>query len=410
MTNTMYNLKEKFFKRVTVFYIAVMGLYQIVDKMYGASYIIRLNSQNISPTMIGIMFGFQEAVMLIADYPSGILSDLIGRKKVAGISMILYGIGLFVFAIAFNRILLYFIAVFIISISLALFSGSPQSWFYDVMVKHNLLERRTKVIPKIRWIVSFSSIGSAVLASFLISKSIVLPLYIGSVTAIFAGIIFLLFFEDNKGNIGDHTFSVHLIKLTKNFFSDGRMRGVVLVELSGYVGYSVFIMTWQLILLNKFNVSTSFIPIMLILLMISIMLGNFVAGKILSITNLFNTNYIGKAICLLAFAILIFSNNLYLTTVSLILYDFALGISTSASSIWINDYINSDNRSSYISAVSAIRSGAGIILFALVGLIIEHVGYGFPWIIALVFEFVSLIFLYRFVAKHKDNVEVSIHE
>lgn len=148
---------EKLIKRIAIFYTFIMGFFQIADKMYGASYMVKMNKEGIDVSTIGIIIAFEEFILVISDYPSGLISDFIGRKKTAALSMIGYGIGMLLFARA-NNVFMYFLAMFVIAISMAMYSGSPQTWFYDTLVKLKVLHLREKMIPKMNGVVSGFSI------------------------------------------------------------------------------------------------------------------------------------------------------------------------------------------------------------------------------------------------------------
>lgn len=99
-------------------------------------------------------------------------------------------------------------------------------------------------------IVSAVSIISAFIATALIMISVRTPIIIGGIVAIVTGILFCLFFEDNKGKTEGEKIGTVLVSFTKSFFNDGRMRMIVFSEMMEYVPYSIFIMCWQLYLIN----------------------------------------------------------------------------------------------------------------------------------------------------------------
>lgn len=396
---------DKLIKRIAIFYTFIMGFFQFADKMYGASYMVKMNKQGIDVSTIGIIIAFEEFILVISDYPSGLISDFIGRKKTAALSMIGYGIGMLLFARA-NNVFMYFLAMFVIAVSMAMYSGSPQTWFYDTLVKLKVLHLREKMIPKINGAVSGFSIISSLAAYILISKSILWPLYLGAFITITIGILFLLFFEDNKGAVEDENLITLFVKFSSSFINDKRMRSIAVMEMFEYTSFSIFIFVWQLYLMNQYGLKENFISIILVILMAAMMLGHFTAGKLMRMTNLFITSYIGKSLIILAFIFLAFSQNLYVAIMSLILYDFAFSIVGSSCSIWENDYISSDNRGTYYSAISSIKSIMGIVVTVSMGFIVNEMGYNSAWFIAIIFELLSIIGLYYFISRYEGMKEV----
>lgn len=399
-----YNNLSKITK-IAIFYTLIMGLYQVADKLFGASYLLLMNNQGLSIKEIGIILGFQELVLLITDYPSGIVSDYIGRKKTAGIALIIYGLGLYMLTLS-KTIVMFLIAFFLIALGSALFSGSPQSWFYDTMINLKMLKERERLLPKMSGVVSAFSMVSSLLAVILIKQSIVLPLYIGAIVSILCGIFFLLLFEDNKGRLESNNFAISVFVLTKKFFSDGRMRTIVLMEMLENAGYSIFILLWQLYLMNQFNLKEYYVSAIFVLLMIAIMIGNFVAEVLLRVGTLFQVTNIGKGIMVFSFLGLYFVKDLWMVIGCLILFDLGLTIANVAESAWQNDYISSDNRASYISAISSLNSVFGIIITVAIGFFVEKYGYHFTWILAGGIEILSIVVFAYFLTKYKDMKEV----
>lgn len=396
---------EKLIKRIAIFYTFIMGFFQFADKMYGASYMVKMNKQGIDVSTIGIIIAFEEFILVISDYPSGLISDFIGRKKTAALSMIGYGIGMLLFARA-NNVFMYFLAMFVIAISMAMYSGSPQTWFYDTLVKLKVLHLREKMIPKMNGVVSGFSIISSLAAYVLISRSILWPLYLGAFITITIGILFLLFFEDNKGAVEEESLITLFVKFSSGFIKDKRMRSIVVMEMFEYTSFSIFIFVWQLYLMNQYGLKENFISIMLVILMAAMMFGHFIAGKLMRRTSLFITSYIGKSLIALAFISLVFSKNLYVAIMSLILYDFACSIVGSSCSIWENDYISSDNRATYNSAISSIKTIMSIGVTISMGFIVNYMGYNGAWFIAVIFEILSILALYYFISRYEGMKEV----
>lgn len=137
--------RQKKIMKIAIFYTTIMALFSFADKLYGSAYIMLVN-QIIPVKWIGLLLGFHEAILLIFDYPSGVISDFLGRKKTAGVSLIIYGMAQIMMGF-WQNIITYFIAFGLLAIGLAMFSGSPQAWFYDTLVKKKAVEEREKLLP-----------------------------------------------------------------------------------------------------------------------------------------------------------------------------------------------------------------------------------------------------------------------
>lgn len=389
--------------RFAIFYTIIMSLFSFADKLYGAAYIMLLN-EIMSVKLIGVLLGFHEAILLIFDYPSGVISDYFGRKKTAGLSLVIYGFAL-ILMVAFQNIIVYFVAYGLLAIGIAMFSGSPQAWFYDLLVKYKSVDERERLLPRMSGTVSAVSIISALAATVMIAYSVKIPILVGGIAAIVTGIVFSLCYEDNKGKTMGENFGKVMVSFTKSFFKDRRMRLIVFSEMMEYVPYSVFILCWQLYLLNIYNVEEKYVSIVFVGLMFAMMFGSFITEFFVKYFQRFTTTYIGKGIVALSFILLLIPSNVYVSIGAFILFDIGLSISEGAIAIWQNDYIAGEHRASYYSAISSIRAIMGIAVTSGLGFIIEYASYSILWIISIVFEVFSMIGLLCFVKKYKDQVE-----
>jgi len=116
------------------------GGFQVIDQFYGATYLLKMSEQGLSLFNISLILGILDLANAIVDYPSGVISDYIGRKKTAGIALIIYSAGLLVFTLADN-LTAYIVSSVIMAVGLALYSGSPVAWFYDIMVKYDMISK-----------------------------------------------------------------------------------------------------------------------------------------------------------------------------------------------------------------------------------------------------------------------------
>ena len=388
---------NKRFGLLVMFYTLVMGLYQMADYFYGVSYMVVLNAR-LSVESIVILMGVHEIGLLILDFPSGVVSDFIGRKKTAAISMMIYGMGLILLAFSSSFPVLIFVFL-ILAFASAMFSGSPQAWFYDMLIKEERLKDREKLLPSMAGTIKLLSMISSFLAIVLMASNVIYPLIVGGVVGIVVGFFFLLFFEDNKGNHEDKKFFEVLKDFSKSFFKDKRMRGIIAFEMFDYAAFSLFIFVWQLYLMNQFFIKETEISILFVCFTLCMAAGNFLTSFLSKYFNGFQISIIGKVGMVLVFVELVLVNNIWGVLLGYVLFEVFFSISTASISIWRNDYISSNNRSSFYSGISSVKSLLYILLTLCLGYIINSLGYVSVWILATVIELLSLIFIIRFIKK-----------
>lgn len=397
--------KNKKFTILAIFYTLVMGIYQIADYFYGVSYMVVLN-KHLPVESIAILIGIHEIGLLVFDFPSGVVSDFFGRKKTASISMILYGLSLL--ALAFCSSFGMFILIFLLmAFATAMFSGSPQAWFYDILIKEDRLKDREKLLPRMSGTVKLMSFAASLLAVVLMYMNVTTPLIVGGITGMIAGLFFLFFFEDNKGNSENKKFFEVFKDFTKDFFLDNRMRGMIAFEIFDYAAFSLFIFTWQLYLLNQFNIKETEISRIFVCFTLCMAAGSFLTSFLLKYLSGFKISIIGKIGIAFSFIGIVLTKNIWILLAEYVLFEIFFSLSSTSVGIWRNDYISSNNRSTFYSGISSVKSLLFIAITPCLGIVINHFGYISAWILAAVIEFTSLVFMIRFIKKFGSQKEES---
>ena len=73
--------REEEFGKVKKLYISMMSLFELADKLFGATYVAFMRSQKLSVVQISNLFSIQQILQAVFDYPTGTISDKIGRKR-----------------------------------------------------------------------------------------------------------------------------------------------------------------------------------------------------------------------------------------------------------------------------------------------------------------------------------------
>ena len=69
---------------------------------FGATYVAFMRAQDLSIAQISNLFSIQQILQAVFDYPTGTISDKIGRKKIMGYGFIVWGTGILLYAFAVN--------------------------------------------------------------------------------------------------------------------------------------------------------------------------------------------------------------------------------------------------------------------------------------------------------------------
>lgn len=227
----------------------------------------------------------------------------------------------------------------------------------------------------------------------------------GGGIGIAAGLIFLFFFEDNKGNSENKKFFEVFKDFSKDFFLDNRMRGMIAFEIFDYAAFSLFIFTWQLYLLNQFNIKETEISIIFVCFTLCMAAGSFLTSFLLKSLSGFKISIIGKIGIVLSFIGIVLTTNIWILLAEYVLFEIFFSLSSTSVGIWRNDYISSNNRATFYSGLSSVKSLLFIVITPCLGIVINHFGYVSAWILAAVIESISLVFIIRFIKKFGSQKE-----
>ena len=96
MTGSDHSDKE--FRETRNLYVSMMSLYELADKLFGATYVAFMRAQDLSIAQISNLFSIQQILQAVFDYPTGTISDKIGRKKITGYGFIVWGTGILLYS------------------------------------------------------------------------------------------------------------------------------------------------------------------------------------------------------------------------------------------------------------------------------------------------------------------------
>ena len=389
-------------KRISLFFAGLLCSSGMIDMLFGASYIVLMNQCGVDAFGTSIVFGISSLALAIFDYPSGNLSDWYGRKRMSAWGFIIWGIGLIAFGLSRN-VALFSMSTIILSMGIALISGSPQAWYIDELLKLDRVDYKNKVLPILSGALSVFSAAGALIASFTNLLNVTYAIFFGGICAIITGIITMYFFEDNYGEKLSNNWAKEIVLSTKAFFNDKHMNKVLAYYIISGIPLTIFLLVWQLHALNELNMSKQMIGIALVLFMLAQALSGFVSGKLVKKYSNFFLTVLGEIINVCAFILLFFCKTNVITYCAILLMlEFGLGLEKSNSGAWMHDIIPSEKRSTYMSAITALNSGINFIVVMILGFLMKNVGYNNMWFIASGIQVISLIYITKYIRKLGD--------
>ncbi len=393
------NIKN--FKKTKNIYLTMMSLYGFADKLYGSIYIAFMRSANLSMLQISNLFSIEQILLAIFDYPTGTISDKIGRKKIASHGFITWGISLLIFSYS-NHYTYFLISMIFMALGLALISGAPGAWLIDHMIQDGVYEERTKIFPQIQTILSFVAIIASVFSYFFIDISNKLPIVVAGLISIFTGFYSYFAGEDNYGNSEHPSLLKTLNENLKSFLKDKRMILLTIKKLLSYVSFVAFVLYWQVYLTEILDLEAKFLPIFLILFMFSLTAGNYLSSRIANKLVNYYVSIVGLIVSTVGFSLLILGDHLLTFTLGAILIEVGFGIEQAMTPTWTMEYIKSEVRASYASIFSTIQSIFGFFIINLIGFFFESAGINIVWLLGIVVIFLEIGIVLLFVKKYKS--------
>lgn len=391
----------KIFKKTKNIYLTMMSLYGFADKLYGSIYIAFMRSANLSMLQISNLFSIEQILLAIFDYPTGTISDKIGRKKIASYGFITWGISLLIFSYS-NHYTYFLISMIFMALGLALISGAPGAWLIDHMIQDGVYEERTKIFPQIQTILSFVAIIASVFSYFFIDISNKLPIVVAGLISIFTGFYSYFAGEENYGNSEHPSLLKTLNENLKSFLKDKRMIVLTIKKLLSYVSFVAFVLYWQVYLTEILDLEAKFLPMFLILFMFSLTAGNYLSSRIANKISNYYVSIVGLIVSAVGFSLLIFGDHLLTFTLGAILIEVGFGIEQAMTPTWTMEYIKSEVRASYASIFSTIQSIFGFFIINLIGFFFESAGINIVWILGIVVIFLEIGIVLLFVKKYKS--------
>ncbi len=379
-------------RKINGLYFLIMLTYSIVDKIYGTSYMDILYNSGLGIGLISIVLSAEDFMTMIFEYPSGIIADKMGRKRTTAIGMFILAVGYLLFIISKN-FWFFVLAAFFKSLGVSLFSGSPQSWYYEELKKIDELKVREKSIPLLRSLINIVCIIVLGMCTLLFSVSNLFPMSIAIVLLIGVSLLIYIRGTDNYGNVSaEESLLASIFNNTKRIFSEKVFWKLAVYKILIAIPYCIFILCWQLIILEHFKQSPSIISIMMIVIMGVFSLSSFCALKLLKKYRLQNLMMLAIGMMAATCLGIFFARNLYVYLGLILLFEFALCMHITLDEIWVQDLIPSDNRASYFSALNAMSALANSILLIGLGFMIQNTNLFFGFIFASIVGILALIY------------------
>jgi len=364
--------------------MAFSGLTELAESMAAAYLVIMLFSAGLPVESITLLFSLQFAVVFVADYPTGAVADVFGRRTTYAAGMIVQGSALVLLSRVRAPVLMA-ICFALMGMGMALMSGSLSAWFVDEARKRFSEQVSQGYINKYFSAASgtatlMGAVGGVVAAAVAIFN-LSAPVLGAGFALIACGFMFSRLVGENYGRKEGVCWEVlfeglRFTRARRGFL--GYLLGISLVS-------SVFIifgLTWQTMLGARYRLADEAYGLLFTGLLLTMSGGSYSAGLLARRTP--PGMLLVGGIAMLAFSLLLLgvAVDLVVVLIAFLLIEFSVGLIGAASNMTSNLLVPSDIRATMLSLISSIGSIAAVGGSMVGGFAIATLGYSSVYALA----------------------------
>ncbi|MFI9848245.1 MFS transporter [Nonomuraea sp. NPDC051941] len=367
-------------------------LISVVDKLFGTGYILRMDEQGLGPEEIATVLTLGSVMLAVVDFPAGNLADQWGRKRTAAAGAALVGVGLLMYG--FSTGSLGFIAAMALwAAGMALISGAPAAWVVDRLESIGAGDRRTAVLSKAASISMVAgALAALLLGGPLLSYGPQPVLLTAAALAFVTALVLLLTGTDNRDPQGKlANIPAEVWTNARLVARDPAMRLVIYKSALVHVGFTSFLLSYQLFATEELGMPKSSIGVVLAGSIAAMALGIWLAAPLNRRWGLPVVSAVGLLTCIVGYLIMSLAPHWSLWAVGLICYEIGLGLDLIAFGSWLHDLVPAEKRTSWTSARSSIQTLVGIVGTLGAGGLISVFGFREVWLAATVITALALL-------------------
>ncbi|MEV5887863.1 MFS transporter [Nonomuraea fuscirosea] len=378
-------------RRLVVSFGLFSVLLSVVDKLFGTGYILRMNEQGLGPAEIAFILALGSVVLAVVDFPAGNLADQWGRKRTAAAGAALVGSGLLMYGFATDSPG-FIVAMTLWAAGMALITGAPTAWLVDRLESAGAGDRRTTVLSRAATLsMIVGALAALLVGAPLLSHGAHFVLFTAAALAFVTALV-LLMGTDNRDPQG------RLAKLHATVWTNARlvvrdptMRLVLYKSALIHIGFTSFLLSYQLFATQELGLPESSIGVVLAGSIAAMALGTWLAGLLNRRWGLAALSVAGVLTCVAGYLMMSLAPHWSLWAVGLVCYEIGLGLDLMAFSSWLHDLVPAEKRTSWTSARSSIQTLAGVVGTLGSGGLISVFGFREVWLAATAITALALL-------------------
>ena len=299
----------------------------------------------------------------VLDYPLGNVADFWGMKRTMVSGFLMVGLASIVYSQS-REFSILLTSLFFIALGTALISGTGQSWLHFALGDDEK-ELFKKALSKGVLISRSTNLGAALMAPSLIHLAQNMPFLVHGLIFLFGGGVLLATIQkDFRYNLAERknlSFYYFFKKNTKDIFASKILKQIMLITVCEMIFLAVFLFSWQVLISKEFKAAQEMLGVVYIFLRVVLLLVGILFHKIRKILSTRTVIKIYTGLVLLGAVLVCFSG--YSLIAGLVILEMAIGLISHQNSIFFNQVITHEARTSVFSAISTIASLSMAIIF-----------------------------------------------
>jgi len=368
-----------------------------------------LQVKGLSISEIGLVNAVYFFTVLLLDYPTGVLADVIGRRTCVALGylvmvltpvLIMLGRSLWVFVLA----------EVIYGIGTVLISGAEEALIYDYAELKNI--DRSLVAKTFSYMQVFAHIGMAaasLLSSILASLSMDASFLASFILFLSVFLVSLLYEEvvQHKPTQGSRRYIEALSEGFSMTINSKVLRMLLIISVVGAFPQTVFVLSWQPIIAS--NLKAQLLGPFFLAFQLSATLGGFIASRISRrdqsiqyYVRIINLSLVTRFTVYLVIAAV--GRNIAIYVGMIVLWELLFGLARPYTVMVYNRFIPSKYRASILSLFSSIGRGSFGVANIVISTLFSISGYYLPYLYTSIVYLITAL-IYRKIAKYSIEIE-----
>ncbi len=378
---------------ITIKYYFIICVYTVIDFLFGPGYTTFMQKQGLTIEQIGIVLAVWSIFSFVLEIPSGSFADKYGRKRMMIYGFAIWGTGLLLYAFA-SSVFLFILSFLFIALGMSLISGTPEAWYISNSLADN--SYIPNALSTSQAISLFLSVITGIIFSFITmdGKENLPYILAGGISLLFCITLGNTYQEyslqrDLKSRKLLYYVTTSWNKLWRSPILRIYLLKIFLISLAS----QIFILGWQLYVINTYTIKNSLLGILLSFLTGMLAIGFAVSSVLYKHVNGVLISCIGNCILVVGLSMICAADELGIFLLGGAMLEIGLGIEKGASVIWVQKEIDEEIRSTALSFFEVFRVIAAFAASLCISFIVPRVTFRRIWYVSLIASILSCFVL-----------------